>query len=122
MNPADLKVIHKNILLNISVNMVEYYIDEDKRTVVAVLTIEETGAIYKGKAKCDPNDKFNQEIGETLARMRALRKWKKSEVREALSQYCYARSAAYRAQSYAKDKLSKLKNIEKWLDDYLKKV
>ena len=102
--------------------MIEYYIDEDKRTVVAVLTIEETGEIFKGKAKCDPKDDFNQAIGETLARARALRKWKKAEANEAIAQYQRAQAVLQRAHTYAKFKASKLIRLEKWLNEYLKQI
>ena len=102
--------------------MLEYYVDEDKRCVVAVLKIKETGAIYKGKAKCNPSDKFSFDTGATLARVRALRKWKRDEAKEAFAQYQTSLYFAKKAKKYAEAKQSSLANLEKWLNDFLKTV
>jgi len=80
----------------------EIYIDEEKRTIVCVLTGAETEAIsriqkiinlkfetslraicgksfindkYVGKAKCDPGDEWNEELGIELAEARAYAKF-----------------------------------------------
>lgn len=77
---------------------IRYYIDEEKRTVVAVMDDCEYDAIdvlqkmgirkithdgynmdkfmmntsYRGKAKCSPDDEWNEEYGMALARNRML--------------------------------------------------
>ena len=77
---------------------IRYYIDEDKQTVVAVMDDCEYDAIdvlqkmgirkithdgynmdkfmmntsYRGKAKCSPDDEWNEEYGMALARNRML--------------------------------------------------
>ena len=102
--------------------MIEYYVDEDKRTVVAVLQIEETGRIFKGKAKCDPKDTFNEKVGMTIAKMRALRKWMKEEANEAHHNLIVANRLVAKAREHAEHKISRLTRTEKWLNSYLENV
>lgn len=57
-----------------SVN-VEFIINKDKRTVVAILRGIHSKKIYKkGIAKCEPGDCFNTHIGKVIALHRALGK------------------------------------------------
>lgn len=52
---------------------VEFVINEDKRTIVALMRSIESPKIYaRGIAKCDPNDVFNEHIGKAIALGRAL--------------------------------------------------
>lgn len=54
---------------------VEFIVNSDKRTVVALLRGVKTGIVLeKGIAKCDPNDCFNEFIGKAIALRRALGK------------------------------------------------
>lgn len=53
--------------------VVEFVVNKDKQTVVALLKGENTGRVYaKGIAKCDPSDCFNVHIGKAIALHRAL--------------------------------------------------
>lgn len=52
---------------------VEFFVNSDKRTVVAVLRGKYScGLITKGIAKCAPDDVFNADIGKAIALGRAL--------------------------------------------------
>ncbi len=83
---------------------IRYYIDEEKRTVVAVMddceydaidVLEKMGIsninhdgynmdkfmmnpIYRGKAKCSPDDEWDEEYGMALARNRMLENYYRS--------------------------------------------
>lgn len=51
----------------------EYIVNKEKRTVVCLLRGVASNRIYnRGKAKCDPNDVFNVDIGKAIALYRAL--------------------------------------------------
>lgn len=51
----------------------DFVINEEKRTVVALLRGLSSGEVYvKGIAKCDPADCFNEHIGKAIALRRAL--------------------------------------------------
>jgi hypothetical protein len=52
---------------------VEFVVDREKRTVVALLThMSSNKAWARGIAKCDPTDVFNEHIGKAIALRRAL--------------------------------------------------
>lgn len=52
---------------------VDFVVNKEKRTVVALMRGYETGKIYsKGIAKCAPGDCFNVHIGKAIALRRAL--------------------------------------------------
>lgn len=54
---------------------VEFIVNREKRTVVALLRLAYYGAdriIFKGIAKCAPNDCFTEDIGKAIALRRAL--------------------------------------------------
>ncbi|MDQ0168740.1 hypothetical protein [Paenibacillus tundrae] len=51
---------------------VEYVVNRDKRTVVAVIRCTADGHITRGIAKCAPGDVFNVWIGKAIALRRAL--------------------------------------------------
>src|SRR5690625_3280732 len=54
-------------------NFVEFVVNRDKKTVVALLRILEKGrVIYRGIAKCAPGDCFNVHIGKAISLRRAL--------------------------------------------------
>ena len=56
----------------------KYIVNEKKRTVVCLLTVTkkddgiENTELYRGIAKCNPDDTFDEEAGKTLARRRAI--------------------------------------------------
>lgn len=51
----------------------EFVINTEKRTVVALLRGVNSGIVrFRGKAKCDPSDCFNEHIGKAIALRRAL--------------------------------------------------
>lgn len=52
--------------------MINYFENEKKRVIVAVLVEERSGLEFKGRAKCSPNDEWNPELGRTIARKRAI--------------------------------------------------
>src|SRR5690625_3567880 len=53
--------------------IIEFIINKDKRTVVAILRGFRTGKVHaRGIAKCAPNDCFNAHIGKAIALRRAL--------------------------------------------------
>lgn len=52
---------------------VEYVVNSDKRTVVALLKYTQEQTVWaKSAAKCDPDDVFNADIGKAIALGRAL--------------------------------------------------
>ncbi|GGP13466.1 hypothetical protein [Oceanobacillus neutriphilus] len=52
---------------------VEFVVNAEKRTVVALVKFNSTGYIRsRGIAKCDPNDCFNEYIGKAIALRRAF--------------------------------------------------
>lgn len=54
---------------------VEFVVNKEKRTVVALLKGAASGVLrYKGIAKCDPDDTFNSHIGKVIALYRGLGK------------------------------------------------
>ncbi|MCM3205642.1 hypothetical protein [Paenibacillus illinoisensis] len=53
-------------------HMVEYVVNRDKRTVVAIIRCTIDGHITRGIAKCAPGDVFNSHIGRAIALRRAL--------------------------------------------------
>jgi len=50
---------------------VEYVVDRDKRTVVALIK-DNSGVFARGIAKCAPGDVFNEALGKAIALRRAL--------------------------------------------------
>lgn len=63
-----------NYIYQESSSILEFVINEEKRTIVALLynKYHEKQLNGKGIAKCDPNDVFNQHIGKAIALGRAL--------------------------------------------------
>ncbi|MDR9792739.1 hypothetical protein Q8A72_07080 [Aeribacillus pallidus] len=54
-------------------NFVDFVVNRDKRTVVALLRIFKQGEVHaRGIAKCHPDDCFNADIGRAIALRRAL--------------------------------------------------
>lgn len=51
---------------------VEFIVNREKRTVVALLCHSWNGIMSRGIAKCDPSDCFNVHIGKAIALRRAL--------------------------------------------------
>lgn len=58
----------------------KYYVNPEKKTVVCVITIQDDyyGEIrrFEGKAKCSPEDAFDENIGRQIAQNRAFIKMK----------------------------------------------
>jgi len=55
-------------------NFVDFVVNRDKRTVVALLRIFKQGEVHaRGIAKCHPDDCFNIHIGKAIALRRALK-------------------------------------------------
>lgn len=50
----------------------EFIVNEEKRTVVALLRYKQGGIVARGIAKCNPSDVFNAYIGKAIALGRAL--------------------------------------------------
>ncbi|GEK57168.1 hypothetical protein CHL76_02415 [Marinococcus halophilus] len=66
------KEIQSRGFIGIIPKEVQYIVDEEKRTVVALIRVEETKHIIaRGIAKTDPNDVFNADIGKAIALKRA---------------------------------------------------
>lgn len=65
--------------------MIEYYVNEEKRTVVAKITdvvvIGNECVTFTGKSKCHPDDKWDVKKGTKLARIRAIKKFNTSKMR-----------------------------------------
>jgi len=60
-------------ILSKSGEYVEFVVNAEKRTVVALVKFNSTGCIRsRGIAKCDPNDCFNEYIGKAIALRRAM--------------------------------------------------
>ncbi|WP_340028972.1 hypothetical protein MHB71_04985 [Paenibacillus sp. FSL H7-0940] len=55
-----------------AMHTVEYVVNRDKRTVVAIIRCTIDGKITRGIAKCTPGDVFNVWIGKAIALRRAL--------------------------------------------------
>ena len=63
-----------------SSDRVDFFINADKRTVIAKLSLEATTSVTakekayatQGRAKCAPGDVFNEHIGKAIALRRAL--------------------------------------------------
>lgn len=78
MNCASNKVTNSNPAM---FNKVYFQRDGSKIIVshpVIVCIIESQGRRFKGKAKCNPNDTWNEELGTKIAKNRALIKLHKS--------------------------------------------
>lgn len=56
----------------IPIDRVEFYVNREKRTVVALVRDRKTRVWLRGIAKCAPNDVFNAWIGRAIALRRAL--------------------------------------------------
>jgi hypothetical protein len=58
----------------------KYYVNPEKKTVVCVITIQDDyfGEIHRfeGKAKCSPEDVFDENVGREIAQNRAFIKMK----------------------------------------------
>lgn len=64
--------------------MIEYFVNEEKRTVVAKITDVVIGDAYvtvTGKSKCHPEDEWDVKKGTKLARIRAIKKFNSSKMR-----------------------------------------
>ena len=64
--------------------MIEYFVNEEKRTVVAKITDYVVGDEYvtvTGKSKCHPDDEWDVKKGTKLARIRAIKKFNASKMR-----------------------------------------
>lgn len=66
-------------------NLTKTYINEEKRTIVCKITTK-SDFIYPyktfiGKSKCDPEDEFNIEKGKKLAKLRAILKYDKDNLK-----------------------------------------
>jgi endonuclease V-like protein UPF0215 family len=62
-----------NDVLSRYITQTEFVINQEKRTVVAIIRGRVTNTIYaKGIAKCAPDDVFNADIGKAIALGRAL--------------------------------------------------
>lgn len=52
---------------------IESYVNEDKRTVVTTIRIKDymgdIDANFIGKAKCSPEDKFDEKIGKKISKL-----------------------------------------------------
>ncbi|WP_077603663.1 hypothetical protein [Oceanobacillus sojae] len=60
-------------ILSKSGEYVEFVVNAEKRTVVALVKFNSTGYVRsRGIAKCDPNDCFNEYIGKAIALRRAF--------------------------------------------------
>ena len=57
-----------------------YIVNEEKRTVVCLLTTKY--GVFRGIAKCGPDDKFDEQIGKELARKRAILEADTEELRD----------------------------------------
>lgn len=103
---------------------VEFVINEDKRTIVALMQSIESPKIYaRGIAKCDPNDVFNEHIGKAIALGRALG-LDVSEFEQAVqpTEFVSGQIITFESDLAGEDKGAKLKimSIEDntlWLDD-----
>ena len=67
-------------------DFMKFYINEEKRTVVCKI-ISDCYTLYPyktfvGKAKCDPEDKFDVEKGKKIAKLRAYTKYNKNELKD----------------------------------------
>nr|WP_154895260.1 hypothetical protein [Paenibacillus xylanexedens] len=62
----------KNPMSYLPMHTVEYVVNRDKRTVVAIIRCTTDGLITRGIAKCAPGDVFNSHIGRAIALRRAL--------------------------------------------------
>ena len=68
----DVYVCNNDLFISCVCN-VEFVINNDKRTIVALLRGADTNEIYyRGIAKCNPSDVFNEHIGKAIALGRAL--------------------------------------------------
>lgn len=105
---------------------VTYYAGERKcngsPTIVALLTVTETGKQYRGVAHCNPTDTYNQAVGEKIAEARARKQYFKAQANEAIKQYEVAKRLLEATKKYAEKKAARHAREEKWLADYLKKV
>lgn len=78
----------------------KYFVNPEKKTVVCIITVQDEYFReihrFEGKAKCSPEDTFNEEIGKEIARNRAFIKMKaylrdyKKEVRKAIATHLIA--------------------------------
>lgn len=105
---------------------ISYYTGERKKqgskTVVAVLTVNETGKQYRGIAHCNPIDTFNQEIGKRIAGSRARKQYFKAQTNEAFTNYELAKKILESAEKYAEKKAALYFREENWLANYLTTV
>ncbi|RCX22923.1 hypothetical protein DFP94_101512 [Fontibacillus phaseoli] len=54
------------------IDFVEFHVNREKRTVVALIRSDESGVWLRGRSICAPNDVFNAHIGRAIALRRAL--------------------------------------------------
>jgi hypothetical protein len=73
MAKRDVAELVADIPMHYPYNYVDFVVNRDKRTVVALLRIFKRGEVYaRGIAKCHPDDCFNAAIGRAIALRRAL--------------------------------------------------
>jgi hypothetical protein len=73
MAKRDVEELVADILMHYPYNFVDFVVNRDKRTVVALLRIFKRGKVHaRGIAKCHPDDCFNAHIGRAIALRRAL--------------------------------------------------
>lgn len=67
--------------LKYAMKEIESYVNEDKRTVVTTIRVEDymgdIDAKFTGKAKCSPEDKFDEKMGKKISKQRAWIKYNK---------------------------------------------
>ena len=105
---------------------VAYYAGKRKRngspTIVAVLTVAETGIQYRGVAHCNPGDTYSQAVGMKIAEARARKQYFKAEASAACAQYETAKNLLEALKKQAEKKMFRYTREEKWLEDYLKSI
>jgi hypothetical protein len=73
MAKRDVAELVADIPMHYPYNYVDFVVNRDKRTVVALLRIFKRGEVHaRGIAKCHPDDCFNATIGRAIALRRAL--------------------------------------------------
>lgn len=68
-------------------NEVKYIVKPEVNLVVCI--IREYGYMFRGVAKCSPDDKFDEATGKKIAYLRACEKRKRAQIREVRHQLEY---------------------------------
>lgn len=105
--------------------MTYYSIKPEERKVTAYLVIKDGSSYdtFEGVSKCSPDDKFDPEIGKKIARLRAMIKFKKTQL--AFHKFQYVQSEeAYRRHMYHLDRCAytsgKIMQMESELENIIK--